>query len=140
MLSDKVRAFLKSNHAAVLTTHRGSGGLQMSIVTVGLYGEGAAHTTTESRAKFKNLRRDPRCSLLVSADSWRPFLVLEGKAEMLSRDNTPEDKLRAAYRDVYRSVNGKDHANWVEYEAGMLRDERVVITVVADKVYGPAAA
>ena len=139
MLSDKVRTFLKTNHNAVMTTHRSSGGLQMSIVTVGLYGDGAAHTTTEERAKYKNLRKDSRCALLVSAESWRPFLVLEGNAVLMTRENTPPDKLRTAFRDVYRATQGKDHPNWAEYDEAMVRDHRVVIITVPERVYGPAA-
>ena len=139
MLSDKVRSFIKSNHMAVMTTHRSSGGLQMSIVTVGPYGGGAAHTTTEERAKYKNLRRDPRCSLLVSADSWRPFLVLEGQAVLMTRENTASDKLRTAFRDVFRATQGKNHPDWAEYDEAMVRDHRVIIITVPDKVYGPAA-
>ncbi len=38
---------------------------------------------TENRAKFKNLLRDPRCSVLVShVDWWSGFLVFEGRAEL----------------------------------------------------------
>ena len=139
MLTEKVRAFLKSNHSAVMTTHRSGDGLQMSIVTVGLYGDGAAHTTTEERFKYKNLRKDPRCALLISADSWRPFLVLEGYAVLMTRENTPAEKLRTAFRDVYRATQGKDHPNWAEYDEAMVRDHRVVIITVPDRVYGPAA-
>lgn len=139
MLSAKVIEFLKANHRAVLTTHRSSGGLQMSIVTTGLYAGGVAHTTTDSRAKYKNLRRDPKCTLLVSAESWRPYLVLDGQATLMTAANTDRAKLLQAFHDIYRSQQGKDHPNWVEYDAAMLKDQRVVILVMADKVYGPAA-
>ena len=138
MLSDKVQEFLKANHRGVLTTHRASGGLQMSIVTTGLYAGGVAHSTTDSRAKYKNLRRNPKCSLLVSAEAWRPYLVIDGEATLMSAGNTDPEKLRLAFRDLYRS-QGREHPNWAEYDAAMVADRRVIIIVMADKVYGSAA-
>ena len=75
MLTDEVKDFISTNHKAVLTTYRGNGNAQMSIIVVGPYREGAAFTTTADRAKLRNLKRDPRCTLLVSQDSWWGFLV-----------------------------------------------------------------
>ena len=59
MLTDAQREFLTSNHNGALTTFRRNGAAQMSIVTCGIYGDGVAFTTTEDRAKLRNLRRDP---------------------------------------------------------------------------------
>ena len=63
MVSDKVRDFVSQNHHAVLTTFRGNGAAQMSIVSVGPYGGGVAFTTTAGRAKLGNLQGTPaaRC-------------------------------------------------------------------------------
>jgi len=138
MLSAQVQEFIKINHRAVLTTHRSSGGLQMSIVTTGLYNGGVAHSTADTRAKYKNLLRNPACSLLVSAEAWRPYLVIDGQATLMSADNTDPEQLRLAFRDLYRS-QGREHTNWEEYDAAMVRDHRVIIIVMADKVYGSAA-
>ena len=66
MLTDGVREFLSNNHQAVVTTFRSNGAVQMSIVTVGAYRDGVAFTTTQDRAKLNNLKRNPRCSILVS--------------------------------------------------------------------------
>ena len=97
--------FLAANHNAVCTTFRRNGAAQLSIVTSGLYGGGAAFTTTADRAKHRNLARDPRCSLLVSHADWRPFLVIEGNAMVLSQDNTPAEELRTAFREVFRAAS-----------------------------------
>ena len=70
MLSENLRAFVAETRRGVLTTFRRSGGAQMSIVTCGPYREGVAFTTTARRAKLINLRRNPRCSLLVSQEDW----------------------------------------------------------------------
>ena len=83
MLAEKVRQFVSRNHRAVLTTFRRTGAAQMSIIVVGPYREAVAFTTTADRAKLANLKRDPRCSLLVSQDNWWGYVVLEGQAQLL---------------------------------------------------------
>lgn len=70
MLLDRVSEFLSQAHHGVLTTFRRDGAAQMSIVSCGLYRDGVGFTTTNDRAKLLNLRRNPRCSLLVSQEDW----------------------------------------------------------------------
>ena len=138
MLTDNVKQFLSENHRAVLTTFRKNGAAQMSILSVGYYKDGVAFTTTEDRAKLANLKRDPRCSLLVSKDSWWGFIVLEGKARVMSADNTDADELRQALRDVFVAASGEEHPNWDEYDQAMRDDRRSAIIVVPDRIYGTA--
>ena len=137
MLPDNIRDFISNNDKAVLSTFRRSGQAQLSIVVVGNYADGAAFTTTEDRAKLANLRRDPRCSLLVSQDSWWGFIVLEGAARVMSADNTDPEELRQAFRDVYRSISG-EHPDWDEYDRAMVEDRRAVVIVVPEQIYGTA--
>ena len=137
-MDDSVKEFLAANHNAVVTTFRRSGAAQLSIVTVGPYGGGGAFTTTEGRAKLANLRRDPRCSILVSAANWSSYLVLEGNAKVLAADNTDPDELRDALRAVYVAASGSEHPDWDEYDQAMRDDRRAAIIVVPDRVYGAA--
>ena len=136
MLPDNVRRFTTENHEGVLTCFRRNGAAQMSIVTCGAYEDGVAFTTTEDRAKLHNLRRNPRCSLLVSHPDWRPFVVLEGTARILSPGVTDADELREALRGVYRAASGQEHSNWEEYDQAMVQDRRSAIIVVPDHIYG----
>ena len=138
MLTDNVKQFLSENHRAVLTTFRKNGAAQMSILSVGYYKDGVAFTTTEDRAKLANLRRDSRCSLLVSKDSWWGFIVLEGKAKVMSADNTDADELRQTLRDVFVAASGEEHPNWDEYDQAMRDDRRSAILVVPGRIYGTA--
>ena len=138
LLSDKVRAFVAENNTAVLTAHRKNGGLQMSIVPCGPYREGVAFTTTEDRAKLINLKRDARCALLISKRDWWGYVVLDGRAEILSADNTDGEELRMALRDVYRAAAGKEHPDWEEYDQAMRDQRRAAVIVVPDHVYGTA--
>ena len=137
MLTNEVRDFISTNHKAVLTTYRGNGNAQMSIIVVGPYRDGAAFTTTADRAKLRNLKRDPRCTLLVSQDSWWGFLVFEGHAEILSSENTEAEAFRQTLRGVYRSIAG-EHPNWEEYDQAMLDEGRSAVVVIPDRVYGTA--
>ena len=136
MLPDNIREFCTNHHLGVLTAFRRNGAAQMSIVTCGAYSDGVAFTTTEDRAKLHNLRRNPNCSLLISADEWRPFVVLEGQARILSPGTTDADELRMALRDVYRAAAGQEHSNWDEYDAAMETDRRSAIIVVPTHIYG----
>jgi PPOX class probable F420-dependent enzyme len=111
---------------------------QLSVVTCGAYRDGVAFSTTAGRAKLINLKRDPRCSLMVSKEDWWGYIVLEGKATILSPDNTPADELRDALRDVYRAATGGDHDNWPEYDQAMVDDHRAAVIVVPDQIYGTA--
>ena len=139
MLDDNVKEFVGANHQAVLTTFRRNGAAQMSIVTVGAYGEGVGFTTTEDRAKLHNLVRDSRCSLLVSKSDWWSYVVLEGRARVLRRGMANDDELREALRGIYRAASGQEHPDWDEYDRAMIEDRRAAIIVVPDHVYGTVA-
>ncbi len=139
MLSDKTREFLTQTHRGVITTFRKNGAAQMSIISCGPYRNGVAFTVTADRSKLWNLKRDPRCSLLVSQENWWGFVVLEGRAEILSPDNTGAEELRLALRDVYRTASGEEHPNWEEFDQAMADDKRSAIIVVPDHIYGTAA-
>ncbi|PKB62383.1 MAG: hypothetical protein BZY66_01120 [SAR202 cluster bacterium Ae2-Chloro-G3] len=138
MLTDRVKQFATENHRGVLTCFRKNGMPQISIVTCGAYGEGAAFSTTADRVKLINLQRDSRCSLMIAKDDWWGYVVLEGKATILSADNTPADELRYALREVYKAATNTDHPNWPEYDQAMLADRRAAVVVVPDHVYGTA--
>ena len=119
MLPENIRAFVTDTHRGVLTTFRRDGAAQMSIITCGPYRDGVAFTTTASRAKLLNLQRDPRCSLLVSNENWWGFVVMEGRAQIISADNTGAEEYRDALRNVYRTAAGEEHSNWEEYDQAM---------------------
>ena len=139
MLEENIRAFLESTNRGVLTTFRRDGAAQMSIVTCGPYRDGVAFTTTASRAKLLNLKRDPRCSLLVSNENWWGFVVLDGMAQIISAENSSADEYRNALRDVYRTASGEEHSNWDEYDRAMLDDRRSAVIVIPDRTYGTGA-
>ena len=138
MLPANVKQFTTENHRGVLTCFRKNGMPQVSIVTCGSYGNGVAFSTTEDRAKLINLQRDPRCSLMISKEDWWGYIVLKGKATILSADNTPADELRDALREVYKAATNTEHPNWPEYDQAMIDDHRAAVIIVPDHIYGTA--
>ena len=82
MSPDEARAFVTSNHRAVLITRRSGGGLQASPVLVGVDGEGKVVISTRQDAfKTRNLGRDPTAVLCVlSDDFFGPWIQIEGTA------------------------------------------------------------
>jgi len=136
MKMSDVAEFLRNNHDAVLTTFRRNGAAQMSIVTVGTLEDSVAFTTTGERAKLRNLIRNSRCSILVSGPSWRPYLVLEGYAQIISQTNHDKELWLQILRKIYTSASEQNHPDWDDYDEAMIRDKRVGVKIVAEKLYG----
>ena len=68
---DALLDFVRPRHHMVLITTRADGTPQASPVTGGVDGAGRIVVSTyPERAKSHNLRRDPRCSVLVLSDDF----------------------------------------------------------------------
>ena len=135
MQSDKIEEIVALNNSAVFTTFRRSGAAQMSIVTVGVLNNNVAFTISPGSAKLANLRRNPRCSLMVSRSDWLEYAVLEGRAEVFSPDATPAEELRLTLREVYRAGSGKEHPDWGKFDQAVRQDRRSAIIVVPEHIY-----
>src|ERR1700739_5181583 len=84
VFDDKLLAVIADNSLGVLATLKRDGRPQLSNVSYYFDARTVAIqvSITEPRAKTRNLRRDPRASLLVSsADGWS-YGVAEGQAEL----------------------------------------------------------
>jgi PPOX class probable F420-dependent enzyme len=134
---EEARPFMEKNHRGVITTARRNGAMQTSIVVCGAYQENAAFVCVYGKsAKVRNLRRDPRCTVLAVAEDWRSFTAVEGQAQLLDYRNTPAEEYRVLLRDVYRACGDKDHPDWEEYDQAMVRQDAVVVLVRPERVYG----
>jgi PPOX class probable F420-dependent enzyme len=87
-------------------------------------------SVTQTRVKTRNLRRDPRAALHVQGRDAYEYLVIDGTAELIEGDGLAE-KLR----DYYRKARG-DHPNWAEYDAAMVKEQRLLISLSVDYAYG----
>ena len=123
MDADQARAYLRTNHDAVLATFRQDGRPAMSPVTVALDDAGRVLVSTrESAMKVKHLRRDPRVALCVLPHGfYGEWIQVEGRAEIVALPDAMQVLV-----DYYRTVSG-EHPDWDDYRAAMVRDRRVVI-------------
>jgi len=128
---DQARDFIRQNHSAVLCTYRADGRPQLSPVGAAVDGEGrVVISSRETAYKVKNLRRDPRASVLVTkANSWE-WVQVDGTADVLSLPDAMEPLV-----DYYRRVAG-EHPDWDDYRAAMERDRRLLIRVEIERA-GP---
>jgi PPOX class probable F420-dependent enzyme len=117
---EEVRPFLESNHRGVVTTFQRNGAAQASIVVCGPYlGNMALVSVRGNSAKVRNLRRDPRCTVVATAADWRSYVVVEGQAQLLDYHNTDAEEMRQKLREVYRGCGDRDHPDWDEYDRTM---------------------
>jgi PPOX class probable F420-dependent enzyme len=129
--------FVRSHARGVLTTRRSDGSLQQSPVTVGVLADVSggvlAVSSTQDRAKTRNLRRDGRASLLVFTDEFfGPWVQLDGTGNVLDQsDPATLDRLV----ELYRAVGG-EHPDWDDYREAMVRDRRVVLCVRPERASG----
>ena len=128
---ERVRDFLKDHRHGVLATIRRDGRPQLSNILYFLDDDGRIKVSvTQTRAKTKNLRRDPRASLHVQGRSPYEYLVVDGVVELIEGDGLAE-KLR----HYYRRASG-EHPDWDEYDAAMITEQRLLISMSVDRAYG----
>ncbi len=140
-LLPQIEQFIHDNPQGVLTSFRRNGMPQLSIVTVYPRDGGVGISITETRMKFKNLLRDPRCSVLISnVDWWSGFLVFEGKAELTHSGNTDPEALRLARRHIFSATTRRRSRDWDEYDRITAADKRVAMVLRPEHVYGSALA
>jgi len=140
-LPPQIEQFLHDNPQGVLTSFRRNGMPQLSIVTVYPCVGGVGAATTETRMKFKNLLRDPRCSILVShVDWWSGFLVFEGTVEMVHSGNADPETLRMARRHIFSATTRRRSRDWDEYDKITAADKRVALLLRPSHMYGSALA
>jgi PPOX class probable F420-dependent enzyme len=132
--------FARGRRQGVLTTIRSSVRPQLSNIVYALGGDDVARiSVTDSRAKTKNLRRDPRASLYVAGDDFWSYVVLDGTAELTPVAADPADETVDELVALYRAVAG-EHPDWDEYRRDMVADGRLVVRLHFDHAYGMVPA
>jgi PPOX class probable F420-dependent enzyme len=127
---EQARHFLRVRHDGILTTIKRDGRPQLSNVLYFLDEGRIKISVTQTRAKTHNLRRDPRASLHVQGRDRYEYLVAEGTAEFVEGDGVAE-----ALRHYYRKVRG-EHPDWAEYDAAMVTEQRLLLSISVDHAYG----
>jgi PPOX class probable F420-dependent enzyme len=137
VFDDKLLALIADNSLGVLATIKGDGRPQLSNVTYHLDPRALTIevSITESRAKTRNLRRDPRASLLVSSDDGWSYSVAEGDAVLSPPAAAADDATVESLVALYRAIAG-EHPDWDEYRHAMVLDRRVLLRLPIGHLYG----
>jgi PPOX class probable F420-dependent enzyme len=126
-LDTRARQLIDGRNLAVLTTLDAGGAPQSSVVFVGRDGDTVLFSTITGRAKTRNMRRDPRVSLLVLDSTDGHWVQVRGRVEITP---DPGKALLAAMYDKYLGT------------APPAEDaQRLVVRVVPERVvaFPPAA-
>lgn len=137
VFDDKLLAVIAGNRLGVLATIKRDGRPQLSNVTYHFEPRELVIevSITEPRAKTRNLRRDPRASMLVSSDDGWSYAVAEGNAVLSATAAAPDDDTVEALVALYRNVAG-EHPDWDEYRRAMVTDRRVLLALQITHLYG----
>lgn len=128
-LSDKLKALLDTPVFISVATIQPDGSPQVSPVWVKRDGDDLLFSTTLGRRKEKNLRRDPRVTVLLQPfDAPYTYAEIRGEATMTTEGGQELiDELALKYTGL----------KYVEFNPSSVNDEpRVVVRVTARKVVG----
>ena len=126
----------------VLTTLRGDGSPQSSVVNAGVL----AHPLTGQQVvalvaaggtrKLDNLRADPRATIVARA-GWQ-WATVEGDAEIVGPDDPHPDidgqSLKALLRNIFQAAGGT-HDDWDTYDRVMAEERRAAVLVAPRRTY-----
>lgn len=137
VFDDKLLAVIRGNSLGVLATLKRDGRPQLSNVSYHFDTQALVLrvSVTEPRAKTRNLRRDPRASILVSSDDGWSYAVAEGTAELSPPAAAPSDATVEGLVALYRNIAG-EHPDWDDYRQAMVTDRRVLLTLPIEHLYG----
>lgn len=131
------RVLLAEARLGVLATIKANGMPQLSPVTP-YYDRDADVVYVSIRAglaKTANLRRDPRAAVEVTRDDRWAWATAEGSVTLIGPGSDPHGPEVEALVNYYRAAAG-EHPDWDEYRAAMVSDQRVLMVLTVEKVYG----
>jgi PPOX class probable F420-dependent enzyme len=130
MNPSQTEEFLRTHREAIIATIRKDGRPQLSNV-LAVYRDGKLLVSTATtRAKYHNLVRDPRVTVLVLGDNFWQYLVVNGTATFT---HLPE--ARVPLREYYELASGGPHPDWEEYDRAMEAEKRVLLSISIDSTY-----
>lgn len=92
-------------------------------------------SATDTRAKTRNLRRDPRASFHVSTPDLGAYAVGEAIAELTPVARQCDDTVVDQLVVHYRALQG-EHPNWEEFRAAMVHERRLLLRLPLTHAYG----
>jgi PPOX class probable F420-dependent enzyme len=131
---DGLLDFIRPRHHMIVIARRADGSPQASPVTGAVDDQGRIVISTyPDRAKTHNLRRDPRCGVLVMSDDFGgAWVQVDGSAEVLDLPDALEPLV-----EYFRSISG-EHPNWDEYRQAMIEQAKSLLRITPTR-WGPLA-
>jgi PPOX class probable F420-dependent enzyme len=121
-LTEAAREVLDGPHTAVIATSNADGRPQSSVIFVRRDGDTVLFSTINGRLKTRNMRRDPRVSLLVTSHPGR-YVEIRGSVEIT------DDPEKVLLHEMYARYMG---GATPPPEPG---DERLIVRIVPEKLY-----
>ncbi|MBV9593625.1 MAG: PPOX class F420-dependent oxidoreductase [Actinobacteria bacterium] len=91
---------------------------------------------TATRAKTGYLREDPRASYHVATPDFWQWAVADGTAELIPVAHAVDDATVEDLVDLYRRIRGADHDDWPGYRRAMVEEQRLVLHLHVERIYG----
>jgi len=117
--------FVTGKNQWILSTTRGDGRPQMSLVTGTITPEGDLLIATyPQRVKTRNAKRNPLVSVAVMGDEFNgAWVQIDGEAQVLDMPDAADDLV-----EYFKCIRG-DHSDWDEYRQAMADQGKSVIRI-----------
>lgn len=113
---------------AIVAVSRRAGGPQLTPVWFYWDGEAFFFSTTRSREKYKNIKRNPEISLILDDLAAHTYVAASGRAEIVEGDRERVVALTAPIMEKYMPGRAKESAEQMEPDrvVVVLRPRRIV--------------
>lgn len=135
-LTDEVRAWLTTRHQAVLITVRSDGSPQSSNVGIAVDGTDFRVSVTATRAKTRNLLRDPRATVHVLGQDFWAYASVSCTADVGAVSTQAGDQAGNDLLALYNAISDVPHPDPGEFLQAMVDERRLMLTLHPVSVAG----
>ena len=131
MLNEKMLAFLRKHHSAIIVTVRKNGTPHTARVTAGLVDGKVWISGTQTRVRTRHMRDNPNVALSVLADDGTgQWLGIEGRAILHEGPDVPDRAL------ALRRVSGREPDDVEAFKREMVEQQRLICEIDPVRTYG----
>jgi PPOX class probable F420-dependent enzyme len=141
-LADFGRLVPREHGLIVISTLRGDGTIQSSVVNAGVLNHPftgppvVGFVVRGGTRKLDNLRARPRATVVIRA-GWE-WAAAEGTTEITGPDDpmpgVDAERLRLLLREIFTAAGGT-HDDWDTYDQVMAKERRAAVLLTPDRVY-----